>query len=119
MANRYKGEKEFDWRGQTYTLRFGVNEIAEAEAAFEVRGKALWTRLEQGSMIDMRKFLQLGLARKHPKLSLVQVGDIIDEFGLAAMTSLIGDTLTAAFVGPDGAKPGDEDAESEPADPNV
>lgn len=71
----------FEAGGVNYTFRWGTNATAMLEEkSEEPAGKFFQRVFKEGSMSDLRLVMLCGLSRHH-KLTLEQVGDLIDEIG--------------------------------------
>lgn len=99
MANAVKGEVEFVVGEKTFTLKLGNNARAEAET---VVGKP-WVQIamelfdaSEARQGTARAVLWAGLRRFHPDLSLLDVGDMMDEVGDTYAGQKIGEALVAA-----------------------
>lgn len=99
MANQVKGEVDFMVGEKTFTLKLGNNARAEAEAVVGKPWVQIATELfdageaRQGTA---RAVLWAGLRRFHPELSLLDVGDMMDEVGDTYAGQKIGEALIAA-----------------------
>lgn len=88
MANAQRGEVSLEIGETTYTLRLGRNALATAET---VLGKT-WPDIvrDLDGFATQRAVLWAGLQQYHPKLSLLDVGDLMDEL---SDEDLIGEKL--------------------------
>jgi hypothetical protein len=87
VANPHRGEVSFTVGDATYTLKFGTNAWAEAEAATGLGTVAIiaavmgWRDPEKISFGMFRKLMWAGLRKHHQGLTQEAVGDLIDEAG--------------------------------------
>jgi Phage tail tube protein, GTA-gp10 len=109
MANEHRGEVDFKVGSQVYTLRLTVNALCELEGLLQMKapdviGKLL-SSFETGAIEFhiLRAILWAGLSQYH-KMTLEQVGDVIDEAGLKHAVAGVGKLIIATFPSPDTAK---------------
>ena len=103
MANAHRGEIAFTAGDKAYTLRLSVNAIAEVEGLLDAGiADIVETLRETPKMSTIRAILWGGLREFHPKLSLLDAGEIIDELGVQETSQLVGRALEAAFPQPEG-----------------
>lgn len=88
MANPLRGEVEFTTAsGKKHKLRFGTNAQCEIEAEFGVGiGEVVKKLAEEKRLTPLRAILRILLGGK---MSVEQVGDLMDEVGLLEMTALM------------------------------
>jgi hypothetical protein len=100
MANKFRGEVEFEALGQKWTLRLGMNAwitlqeelgFAEDDAGFlssitRVRG-----------MKKIRTMIEVGLREKHPEMTPQIAGDIITDLSIPRATQLVQQALMWAM----------------------
>jgi hypothetical protein len=107
MANRERGEVAIEIDGQTYTLRLDLNALAEFEAALstpiqQVTFQEGLQRVERGQLIAVRAILWAGLRRYHPKLSLMEAGDLIVKLGgMQNLDTVLKEAVASAMPAPD------------------
>lgn len=82
-ANRQRGEVSLDLAGTAYTLKLTTNAICLMEQAFQpLRPFAMIVaNASRGSFSDLRAFLWASLQAHHPDLTIVKVGDLMDQAG--------------------------------------
>jgi hypothetical protein len=107
MANSYRGETELTLErpvvleGRSLscvTIRFGINELAAMEEAFNLDSVAGLGKILQGASIrQMRTLLAAGLQRYQPGLTAEQVGDIMDDVGPSELLAILLRGLESAF----------------------
>jgi hypothetical protein len=99
MANRERGEVEFQSLGKTWTLKLGINAMCEIEDA---TGKSI---SEIGALLGDTKTATIKLLRTvmwgalrdhHDDITVREVGAIIDGVGMNEAGRLIGEAFTAA-----------------------
>lgn len=91
MANPARGEVGFDAGGESYTLKYGVNALAEIERAFGVKMRELAPVLADPTIDQVLVLIRCGL---RPRRDAEAVGDLIDEIGGLEKA---GDLLKEAF----------------------
>jgi hypothetical protein len=97
MSNAQKGEVTFEAAGKTFTFKLGTF----AQAAIEAKTKqSIFKFFNRGAddfgVADMLTVFHAGLLRAH-HLTEDEVGDIIDELGMARVGEIIGEALKLAF----------------------
>jgi hypothetical protein len=99
MANRERGEVEFQSLGKAWTLKLGVNAMCEIEDA---TGKSI---SEIGALLGDPKTATIKLLRTvmwgalrdhHDDIAAKDVGAVIDGIGMNEAGRLIGEAFTAA-----------------------
>lgn len=80
-ANKERGELALHVGDQLYVLKMTSNAVCEMETLSGRPFDQTMLRIHQGSMTDVRLFLWAALLEKHPKLTLIDVGNLIDEAG--------------------------------------
>jgi hypothetical protein len=98
MANPLRGEVAFTVADVEYTLKFSTNAICELEQLQNKGLNEIVGDLERLSTV--RALLWAGLRAKHPGVTLVMAGDLIDAIGMVPATEVIGRALNAAFPPP-------------------
>jgi hypothetical protein len=76
MANPHKGEVEFTVGGRSYKAVFSTNAICELEKELGYS-----VHLVRDGVLTVRAILWAALRKHHPDLSLIAVGDLIDDMG--------------------------------------
>ena len=97
MANAQHGEVDIEVGGKTYTLRLGVNELCELQAALgladddekfmTIYGQARFMR----SLSVMRQAVRIAVGVEI--MSLVEAGSLITEYGFIKMQDAIGQCI--------------------------
>lgn len=89
-------EVSFEASGKVWTLRFGVNAIADLEERFDKPISAIFAEIDGRAprIGTFRTLVQAGLTER---LTDTAVGDLMDEVGLARMGDLLGSAVKAAF----------------------
>ena len=113
MSNRVTGSVTFDVEGAEFTLKLSTNAMCELEDEFDQDIETLFNSLdpEQSGKSPrighMRKIVKAMLSDAHPDLSLTDVGNVIDQFGLEDVFSKVEQAVQLAFPdqGNDGGKP--------------
>lgn len=100
MANEIKGEVEFVAGPDRFILVFDVNALCEVESILGRPTSELTDKITTGDMRVLRAFMWGGLREKHPDISLVEAGDIIQEGGVGAASGIVLAALVAAFPAP-------------------
>jgi len=86
MANRERGEVAMEIQGQVYTLVLSTNAMCEIEELLSTPSKPVTfpevlERVNQNSVRHIRALIWGALRAHHPTLSLVDVGNLIQEAG--------------------------------------
>lgn len=99
MANKIKGEVEFNSGGMIFTLLLDFNALCDLEDDFPglMDGTA-----EIKSPKAIRRVFHAGLAEHHPDLSEREAGAIIQDLGLERAGVLIKESFEASFPAPKG-----------------
>lgn len=107
MGNPHRGEASFEALGESWTLRFNTNALAEFE---EISGVAVSAIGSGMGIRTLRTLVWAGLGFHHRKKrgTLENVGNIIDEVGSVAIANLVMTALSSAFPKAEG------DSESPP-----
>ena len=92
MANPHKGEVEFTVGAKAYKAVLTTNAICELET---VLGRSV-TELEN-RITTTRAVLWASLIEHQPKVTLADVGKMVDELGLIKATEIVRDIYTLAF----------------------
>ncbi|MEP9374996.1 hypothetical protein [Mesorhizobium sp. KR1-2] len=99
MANRERGEVEFQSLGKTWTLKLGVNamcEIEDATAKSIAEIGALLGDPKTATIKLLRTVMWGALRDHHDDITVKEVGAIIDGIGMNEAGRLIGDAFAAA-----------------------
>lgn len=96
MPNPLRGEVPLP--GTDYVLRYSINALCEIEAASGENMLALLARLDagEGATFSQARLLLWGGLRD-AKLSLDQVGDVIQSVGVATAMTAMSEALREAF----------------------
>src|SRR5690349_6880771 len=101
MSNPHKGEVELEAGGETYTLRFSIDDICAVE---EKTGKgfvALASAMsdpERMTVSGIRALLWGALRSSHPKVTLLDAGVLITKAGgVVAIVPKLAEALERAF----------------------
>jgi hypothetical protein len=99
MANIHRGEVEIEIEGNVYRLHAGINAIAEAESALSTPDKRvtfqeIFQEASRGSVTHVRVLIW-AMLRKHHRMSLDAVGDLIDLVGIGTFNKEFENLLTA------------------------
>lgn len=80
MANREKGEVAITIGGRAFTLCYSNNAIAELEQVADESIIGLLSRWASGGRLSLLRLMLWGGLRKfHPDLSLIDVGNMLDD----------------------------------------
>lgn len=108
MANAVKGEVDFVVGDKTFTLKLGHNARAEAETLLGKTWGEIGAEITNPEAITngtVRGVLWASLRQFHPKLSLFDVGDMMDEVGDEYVGNKLGEALLAAAPKDAGERP--------------
>lgn len=100
MANHLRGEAELRCGADTYELKFTWNAAAEYESAMdgEPLSEALLLVAEKRlSARALRAMLWAGLRKNHPRVTILEAGEIIDEVGRSELLRVMGVALRYYF----------------------
>ena len=89
-ANKERGELAIVVGDQTYVLKLTSNAMCEMEAASGRSVVQLMTTLQGGAggnLTDTRWWLWGMLRAHHPQLTILDVGDLMDQLGIAAVNA--------------------------------
>jgi hypothetical protein len=112
MANAERGYVDLTVGDKSYQLRFSTNALAEVETLLDRDIGEIVNQLQAGRISALRALLYAALREKHPKVSLLDAGDILD--GDRAMVGeALGKALNLAFPESTGAAENPPDASSE------
>lgn len=99
MANRERGEVEFQSLGKTWTMKLGVNAMCEIEDATSrsiAEIGALLGDTKTATIKLLRTVMWGALKDHHDDIAMKEVGAIIDGIGMNEAGRLIGAAFTAA-----------------------
>ena len=110
MSKR-RGTVTFEAAGKSYQLRFGMNQMAQAEDVFGMPFGEIIDRIQvdDGKKVrfgDLRGLFAVALGVK-PEAA----GDLMDEIGTARATELLGECIRAAFPDEEGGDAGNGKAQ--------
>jgi hypothetical protein len=111
MANPLRGEARVEIGGKDYTLRLTNNVRCEIEKMLGDGIPAVLARWAEGKWTDteMRALFWGALKTRHQRVTLQEVGDLIDEAGAVAVIGAISEAFIAsqpqATAGPNGNPP--------------
>lgn len=80
-ANKERGEVALTVGDQSYVLKLTTNAVCEMETLSGRTFDQTLIRIQQGSLTDLRFFLWATLQEKHPTLTVLDVGRLIDDAG--------------------------------------
>lgn len=83
--------------GQTYVLRMGTNALAKLEDVMGDHIHKLAPRLMSPRLGDMRAMLCAALGERHPEITLLEAGNIIDRAGYDAAGAALVEALNLGF----------------------
>lgn len=99
MANRERGEVEFQALGKSWTMKLGVNAMCEIEDATgkTISEVAVLLKDPKTATVKLMRAVMWGGMREHnDDIPVNEVGSIIDAIGMAEAGRLIGEAFTAA-----------------------
>lgn len=118
MANRERGEVDLTVGSETYTLRLSTNALAEVEDLLDQDFGEILQRMEAGRVGAQRAMLFAALREKHPTVTLLDAGQMLDT-DRRAVNEALGNALTLAFAeNKGGAKENPPTASSEAGKPS-
>lgn len=100
MANRHRGEIEFEANGQTYKMRFGTWAIAELEGKLGRKCGQIFAALEDEKEFNIKTVIACiwaALQEHHEGTTMKEAAAIIDDLGVIRTGNLIQETLEIAF----------------------
>lgn len=80
-ANKERGELPLHIGGQTYVLKLTSNSACEMETLSGRTFGQILSRLHQGSITDVRLLLWGAMLARHPEITVLEVGELIDRAG--------------------------------------
>lgn len=115
MANKFRGEVPLKAGDDTYTLRFGTNEMVELEEKYG----SLEAFKGSTGVKDVRFALTVGLRRHHPEITEADVGDLMDKVGgMEGVITFINEAFGLVSKMPPGVESAIE-SEAGASDPNA
>lgn len=103
MANPHRGEVELVVGENTFKLRLSINAIVEVERTLNMTIAQVSQQMSLMSVTVVRGLLWGALRQHHPKMTLNDVGDLIDEIGLTPVIGLLGEVMAITYPEPEGA----------------
>jgi hypothetical protein len=101
MTNPLRGEVALTLGATTLTLKMGVNALCTAEPMLGKKARAILDDLEdkiEGPALDtIRVLIWAGLRKHHPDYHLIQIGELIEEFGSPVFAEALLKGLASAF----------------------
>ena len=106
MANKHKGEIEFQSEGNSYILRYSTNALCELEAILEMPFNSVLIEFAENkiSMINTRAMFYAGLTEFHSDMSISLAGELLDKIGIDRGITLLNEAITLAFPASSGSK---------------
>lgn len=113
MANRERGEVEFQADGKLYTARYSANALCSLEdeldqGIVEIVGEMqAWVQApDRVRLTFLRRVFCAGLRDHHPEITLDAAGNLITSIGgVLGAFNIVVDALTAAFPTEEDAPP--------------
>lgn len=108
MPNRERGEVEFKAGDKTYTLRFGMNAVVEVETLMDMGIREIAAKLQNPEDFRIgtwRAVLWGALREHHPKLTLLDAGEILGEAGVQPTVEALSQAMVLMFPEPSGENP--------------
>lgn len=106
MGNRETGEVTFEAAGQTWTLRYGTNEMCQIEDHFDESIVSLANKLQDEAGVKIKTLRQLFRIGLSQDMNIGEVGKLMDQVGIAKAGELIGQAFQAAFPDASDGEPG-------------
>lgn len=103
MANPDRGEVDLKIGEDSYTLRLSSNALAEIEDLLGLPFGELVAQMGAGRIGAQRAMVFAALRDKHPKLSLIDAGNMLDR-DRDAVAAALGKALSLAFPDAEAAK---------------
>lgn len=99
MTTNLVGGVSFDAAGQSYTLRFGANELIQLQEKLDTGDdlQALLALLDDAGLKRLRTFFWGGLLGSNPKLTEADAGEVMTAYGMEQATLLIRQAMLKAF----------------------
>ncbi|MEO7466921.1 MAG: hypothetical protein ABIV36_07910 [Sphingobium limneticum] len=105
--NPLRGEVPLVLGALALTLRLGINALCIAEPVLGKKSRAILDDMEDpdGPALDtIRVLTWAGLRKHHPDYHLLQIGELIEEYGPAVFSNAILASLASAFGHAEGKK---------------
>ena len=105
--NPLRGEVPLVLGTLALTLRLGINALCIAEPVLGKKSRAILDDMEDpdGPALDtIRVLTWAGLRKHHPDYHLLQIGELIEEYGPAVFSNAILASLASAFGQAEGKK---------------
>jgi|UPI000420A393 hypothetical protein len=100
MANKVKGQRSFVAGGQTYTVHFDFNALAELEEATGLTVPKISEQMQDTSRISikfMRALAWAGLL-KHHGLSLTEAGEVMSQGDMNEIFMAVGEAFATSMM---------------------
>lgn len=99
MANKFKGEVEFEAGDEKYKLSFSANALVEMEEVLGVDFNQVIERLQGGkmSLAETRKIFWAGLLDHQPETTMVDAKRILSKLAPTQMAQLVGEAFTRSM----------------------
>lgn len=97
MTNTVRGTVTFEASDKMWTLKFSTNALCELEDELGEGAEqlaAIMARPGTGKIKMLRLILKCALSDNHPDLTLIQVGELIDEVGIEKAMGMMQKALT-------------------------
>jgi hypothetical protein len=107
MANRFKGEVDFEAQGKSWVLRLGMNDLIELQEALgygEDDDKFLRELGQMRGMKKIRKIVFIALRGLQADVTEQVAGDIVTELGFQKIVGLVSEALKWSMPDPQGGK---------------
>lgn len=106
MGNRETGEVSFEANGQTWTLRYGANEMCRIEDHFDDSIVSIANKLQDEGGVKLTTLRQIFAFGLDKDLNMGDVGRLMDEIGIMKAGELIGQAFKLAFPDAGDGEPG-------------
>ena len=99
MANKHKGEVEFDSDGESYILRYSTNALCELEAVLKKPFNKVLSEFSEDnlSVVNTRAMFYAGLTEFHSEMSISDTGDLLDRIGIDQGLIYLNEAIALAF----------------------
>lgn len=102
MANRNKGEVDFEVDGKSYKLVYTANSLCDLEDQLNISVVDIGSLLGSGiRMKTIRAFMWAGLLEHHPETTIKQAGNIVQALTVAKAIDLVGKSIQLSFTEPE------------------
>lgn len=116
-ANPVQGEISFETQdGKTWVAVYDIPAICAMEDALDRSAIQIMAQIGMGRVGFIRMALWAGLRRKHPKLTLDQVDEIMTKIKGRGAAEIVTEGVRAAFPKPDDQDDDDSDSDGEGGD---